>query len=406
MAQPIGEGSVTRLEQAPKARCRRWKIRFRMDDGGERTRRFTGTYSAAKAERERFRLELERPDRPEATFADYAVRWQRLREESGEYANSTLLRDQTALNRLLMEFGDDPLSALSRDRVADGLSSIRGGANPSGRHLSGTTMNKTFGTMKHVMRDAMWDGYIERNPLDMLKPPRRDTREKEAATIEQVAAMLDLLEARPLDSHTVGIRLAVLAGLRRGELCGLEWRDVGGGVIRVRRSVDEKTGEAKAPKSTAGLRSVPMLPQLERALAAWKVEQAAQLAALGLAQAPETPVLTSTAGTRLAAQNLFRWWMRAKPEFGVGCGLHELRHTFLTMLANSGASMQSLKSIAGWADISMANVYVHDDADANAAAVGMLGARFGGTSGHVPGGTSERARRVPQGAEILDVWAQ
>lgn len=387
MASPKGEGSVTKLEKAPKAKCRLWKIRFHMDDGSERSRRFSGTYSAAKAERERFRLELECPDRPEATFGEYAARWKRLRDESGEYANSTLLRDQTALNRLDMEFGGEPLSALTRDRVADGLSAIRNGSNPSGRRLTGTTMNKTFGTMKQVMRDAMWDGYIDRNPLDMLKPPRRDTREKNAATMEQVAAALDLLETRPLDSHTVGIRLAVLAGLRRGELCGLEWRDVGGGVVRVRRSVDEKTGEVKVPKSAAGLRTIPMLPQLERALAAWKVEQAAQLETLGLRQTPETPVLTSTVGTRLAAQNLYRWWGKAKHEFGIECGLHELRHTFLTLLANSGASMQSLKSIAGWADISMANVYVHDDADANAAAVGMLGERFGGTSRHVPGGT-------------------
>lgn len=43
----MAKGSITRLEQVPKKRCRRWKLRYRKD-GHDRTRRFTGTYSPTR----------------------------------------------------------------------------------------------------------------------------------------------------------------------------------------------------------------------------------------------------------------------------------------------------------------------------------------------------------------------
>lgn len=119
-----------------------------------------------------------------------------------------------------------------------------------------------------------------------------------------------------------------------------------------------------------------MLLQLENSLEAWQVVQSRKLVYLGLEQTPKTPIITSSTGTRMSAQNLRRWWQSNRETLGVYCTLHELRHTFLTMLANSGASAQSLKSIAGWSSIEMAKVYIHDDDTANRSAVNALEARF------------------------------
>ena len=236
--------------------------------------------------------------------------------------------------------------------------------------------------------------------MDTLEAPRKDTKEKRAASPDDVRRLLAMLEARPVDAHTVAVRIMVLAGLRRSEVVGLEWRDLRGGVVRVRRSVAELTGEVKPPKSAAGVRSVPAMPQLASALGAWRLAQADQLSFLGMRQTGETPVVTSAAGTRMAAQNLWRWWHRTKGELGMDCTLHELRHTFLTMLANSGAPAQALKSIAGWSSIDMANVYVHADERANEEAVFRLSGAFGGgTFPKVPAGTFERECRATNSNE-------
>jgi len=57
------------------------------------------------------------------------------------------------------------------------------------------------------------------------------------------------------------------AGLRRGELRGLEWDDValGAGLIHVRRGWDDREGSI-APKSKAGRRDVPIVAALRAVL--------------------------------------------------------------------------------------------------------------------------------------------
>ncbi len=398
MARSKGAGGITRLDDAPKARCRRWRLKVTRN-GKVRTRRFTGTYAQAEAALAAFEAELAAP-RSELTLGEYADLWLDRRRRGGEIAAQTLAKDERNVGRVKHVFGGERLADLGRAGIADGLLDMRHGDNPTGAELSGTTMNKVFVTMKSILKQATLDGLMERNPMDTLEAPRKDTKEKRAASPDDVRRLLAMLEARPVDAHTVAVRIMVLAGLRRSEVVGLEWRDLRGGVIRVRRSVAELTGEVKPPKSAAGVRSVPVMPQLASALEAWRLAQADQLSFLGMRQRPETPVVTSAAGTRMAAQNMWRWWHRTKGELGMDCTLHELRHTFLTMLANSGAPAQALKSIAGWSSIGMANVYVHADERANEEAVLRLSGAFGGgTFPKVPSGTFERERRATNSNE-------
>lgn len=374
MARTKGRGGITNLDGTAKNRCRHWRLRVYVD-GRESARRFTGTYKQAEEALEAFKRELSRPRRG-LTFGEYSEEWQARRRANGSVGTQTLSKDETTIRRLNRAFEDMKLADIGRRDVESGLASIAKGNNGSGKQLNGTTMNKTFVLMKQIMSDAVLDGLVDANPLDTLRAPKRAASTREALGFDEVRDFLAQLEMRPLDAHTMAVRLAVLAGLRRGEVCGLEWRDVRGGMIHVTRSVVERTGETKGTKSAAGLRAVPILPQLQASLDAWKVQQSAAFASLGIPWGGETPVVASAYGTRMAAQNLWRWWNRNRESLGVDCTLHELRHTFLTMLANSGASLQSLKSVAGWSSIDMADVYVHDDDQANRAAVGLLEERF------------------------------
>lgn len=371
-------GSVTRMEKAPRSKCRLWRLRLLRDGKAVESRRFHGSYTAAREALAQFKNEYElRPEFGDVTFGEYAERWLERRRRGGELAVQTLNRDANEIKRLAPAFGSIRLADLDRQAIQDGLLDIREGRY-TGRPLSGTTMNKSFNLMKQILKQAALDNMISGNPMDSMSAPRKDTKEKKAANMADVRHVLAMLEGRALDAHTVGIRLMLFAGLRRSEAVGLEWRDVSGGMIRVGRSVAELTGEVKAPKSAAGFRAIPMMPQLRTALDAWKVEQERQLGFLGIGQTPDTPVLTNSKGNRMPAQNMWRWWHSRRGELGLDCSLHELRHTFLTMLANAGANAQTLKSIAGWSSIDMARIYVHDDEQANREAVELLTRRFGG----------------------------
>jgi integrase len=78
-----------------------------------------------------------------------------------------------------------------------------------------------------------------------------------------------LLEALPLLARTI-VGLAVLAGLRRGELFALRWRDVdeGVGTLTVREAVYD--GTFSTPKTEAGVRQIPLSSTALALVARWR----------------------------------------------------------------------------------------------------------------------------------------
>ncbi len=91
-------------------------------------------------------------------------------------------------------------------------------------------------------------GHLQDNPARGVDLPKlRTVRPKLALTREQAAALLEALRA--LSRAMAG--LAILSGLRRGELFALRWQDI-----------DEEsrvlTVRDDTPKTEAGLRQVPL----------------------------------------------------------------------------------------------------------------------------------------------------
>lgn len=299
MPQPKGEGSIIRLEGTSKADCRLWRLRFNMDDGTRREKRFRGSHTAARRELERFRSQLKSPQEekpPCPTFAEYSAHWLELRRQSGDVRAQTLMKDDTRVRNLCCYFGEMRLDEITRDRVKTGIAAIRGGENLSGRVLKGSTMNDMHGCFRQIMQEAAYDGIIPANPVSTVKPPRKDTPKKKALSLEEFLDFARKLDLMPLDGHTMGVRLCVMCGLRRGEAVGLDWGAVYPDHIRVVQAVEAKTGRVAPTKTENGVRAVPLMPPIAQALARWREMQAFALHGMGIEQTPETPVVTSHGG--------------------------------------------------------------------------------------------------------------
>jgi integrase len=139
---------------------------------------------------------------------------------------------------------------------------------------------------------------------------------------------------------------ALYAGLRRGELMALRWRDVdfAHGVLHVVRAWDPKDREMIAPKSKAGTRRVPIPAALRAHLAPAKLASGAEPDALVFG-ASETPFSASSVGER--AQ---RAWRDADLE---PISLHECRHTFASLMIAAGVNAKALSTFMGHANISI-----------------------------------------------------
>jgi integrase len=74
--------------------------------------------------------------------------------------------------------------------------------------------------------------------------------------------------ARVPERHRLAAALALYAGLRASEICGLEWEhvDVGAGLLNVVQQLDHLGADTTSPKSHNSSRQVPIHPLLRREL--------------------------------------------------------------------------------------------------------------------------------------------
>jgi len=174
-------------------------------------------------------------------------------------------------------------------------------------------------------------------------------------------AAAELLAAVPAVDRALWAT-AFYAGLRRGELQALRWADVDltAGVIRVRRSWDPVAG-AIEPKSEKGTRTVPVVAALRDHLAERKAATGRDGDALVFGRTAFAP-LTPTHIRRRALSA----WATANHERTerklaalVPIGLHECRHTAVSLMHAAGLSLETIGDYIGHSSTYVTDRYRH-----------------------------------------------
>ena len=350
-----------------RGKCRSWRL-WVNSDGRRRSRRFHGTYTDALAAASAFEAELAGDAAKDATgFMEYGAIWQARREESGEFAPGTLENGRRALRAFRRTaLADKALAEVTTEDCREALLWLRGHPVRGDKPLSGTTLNKLHRALYSILEEAEVDGRIMSNPMRRLKAPKIDTKEKRALPPDRLAQVAEEVRALPLDGRTVAVSLMLLLGLRRGEACGVlaSDLDMAAGVLHVRHAVKERDGSVGAPKSAAGVRTLPLPPAACEVLSDWITERQRR----GLADA--RTLCCNSYGRVMRPQLLQRWWCEVRESVGCeGLTLHELRHSNLSMMARFMPSAFDLQRWAGWSSLEPARVYIHSDLDALTAGV-------------------------------------
>ena len=148
------------------------------------------------------------------------------------------------------------------------------------------------------------------------------------------------------------VRVAAYAGLRRGELVALRWRDVdfAGRKIIVRRSLSGDT-ELRSTKSRRA-REVPLPDQAAAALD--------RLSRRDDFTGPDDYVFANRLGRRVDPSALRRRFERARDAAGLEpLRFHDLRHTYGSLLVAGGIDLASVKAAMGHSRITTTERYLH-----------------------------------------------
>ena len=217
------------------------------------------------------------------------------------------------------------------------------------RKLAATTVNKTLKQLRSILRTAERWGVIDKSlKIAGVKQP-----DKHPKFYDFAAYRLLTRAARSLNPETyAAVRLGGDAGLRCGEILGLQWPNVHfdrrklyicDNLVRARD--EHGAWVIRVPKGGRP-RWVPISGPLEKALKA--IERRGD------------HVITSHEGRHVTPNALTRRLATAQRRAGLEtCGPHILRHTFCSQLVLRGVHVRTIQKLAGHAELATTEVYMH-----------------------------------------------
>lgn len=163
-------------------------------------------------------------------FSVFADRW--LEEQAKpKLKERTYHRYFQLRNRIYNEIGHIRIDHLNTLQIQTFINSL-GEAGTNRAHpekgLSPKTIRHYHTFISDVMNYAIQLGMITDNPCRNVILPKLERKEKEIYTLEEAETFLNLLNELDGDQmkYKVFFTLAIYGGMRKGEILGLEWKDI------------------------------------------------------------------------------------------------------------------------------------------------------------------------------------
>ena len=370
-----GEGSYSRLADG------RWVYQISAGvgpDGRRQRPRFYGATKAdAQAGAEEFRRKLRRGGRgmPERMrLSDYLERWlEGLTQEAPTIRN---YRSHLATH-VIPRLGHVRIGELTQDDIKGWQRAML----KSGR--SANITNRARLVLSMALAEAVRAEYIDRNVAGLVKNVRYSTPPRTPLDGEQALRLL----AHSRDSalgpfYTVAVGL----GLRKGEIRGLLWADVAGGIARIQRQLRTEPGGVHLlhdlKNGASGQRDLPIPDFVQQALDVQRDRQRFDREAAGTAWDTGAPdlVFRTPAGLPLSVYAIDKDFAGQLTGAGLpSIHVHDLRHSTATLLLTLGVPMRIVQVILGHESLATTERYAHVLPALTADAMGRLDGLLGET---------------------------
>jgi integrase len=263
--------------------------------------------------------------------------------------HSTVQDYEIMLRRHLVPFfGDGALDRVTSDDVAADVQAKRRAG------LARQTVINQVNLLHGVCAYALRRGWVSTNPVVGVERPRAQNADPDIRflSIEELEALLRAVPDDILGQMERALYLtAAMTGLRQGELAALRWQDLdwSASLVRVRRSFSR--GEFGTPKSRRSSRAVPLADRVAAELERHFQRSAFQGDTDLVFAHPQT-------GRPYDASRLRKRFKRAVADACIrDVRFHDLRHTFGTRMAASGAPLRALMEWMGHRDLATTLVY-------------------------------------------------
>ena len=254
------------------------------------------------------------------------------------------------------------LDKLTPAHVQRLVTETRNGQTSRGTPPSASTLRHVYKLIRNALGDAYRMELVTRNVATQVKAPPIDRQRRVGLDVAEAKRLFEVINGERLEALYV---LALMTGLRRGELLALRWDDIdfGSRQLHVRRAMQRVDGKLQVvePKTSSSRRTV-VLPRLAvRHLQEHKKRQDAERQALGEAWREHGLVFASSIGTPVEPRNVNRRWDELRRRAGLDwLRLHDLRHGCATLLLAKNVPDRVIMEVLGHAEIGVTmNTYAH-----------------------------------------------
>lgn len=346
------EGSVYYVEARD-----RWVAEITLETG-KRKKAYCKTRQEAQRKKNEMLRELERgmlATGPQRKLGEYIQDWLENTHKS-KLRLSVYLNYRKHVKHIVAGLGDIWLQKLTPQQVQSFLT------KKLDEGLSPKYVREMLGVLRLALKNAVQWGYISRNVCELVTRPRVPKHDIAPLTLEQAQRFRQHLQGHRFE---VLITMAVVTGMRRGELLSLRWSDIDfqRNVLQVLHTVDRFTGYGYVegePKSAAGVRSIRLPGFLMDML---KQHQLQQMARKSQAKTWEERdlVFPNLRGGYLHPNHLGEAFRALLEQAGLPpIRFHDLRHSAATILLSMGVNIKVIQEMLGHSDISITlRVYGH-----------------------------------------------
>jgi integrase len=307
---------------------------------------------------------LDTGDDKRPSFDTYANTW--LKDYARiECKTSTASGYEGVLEQYLRpRFGKKLLTEIRRDDIKTLINDL------IRKDLSRNTIRNALCVIRGLFNYAIEEGLLESNPAARLGRFTRSAKTAEAKgvalTNKEVQQFLKAAQEICPEFYPLFL-MAVRAGLRRGELVALQWGDVqlGGDENDSERFILVRHNYVRREHTTTKskkARRVDLSRELRRVLVDLRDKRLLEAYLKGKNDISEETVFRSPEGTILDPDNLYhRVFLPVLAKAGIRrIRLHDLRHTFGSLLLQNGASIVYVKEQMGHSSIQVTvDIYGH-----------------------------------------------
>lgn len=296
---------------------------------------------------------------PNTSFARWVEEWLKTYKQPNVTAKT--LRDIKGLvqNVFVNYIGGMRVSDIKTVHIQNCLNRMNG--------KSQSRINKATNYIRDIFRKAEANELIKRNPTHQLVPPKGSIGNRRALSTDERKYFL-----RTVQKHPRGLLFAVslACGLRPGEARALTKDciilDGPHPIIKIYHAIESGSKQIKQPKSSAGIRDVPIPNWYKTLLEKYLPTVTGEL------------VFPSASGKALTETGYKRAWASFFRLMDIEAGAelyrnqiirhaidqnltpYYLRHTYATNLAEAGIDIKTAQYLLGHANIQMtAQIYTH-----------------------------------------------